>query len=244
MDNDVAQAGGADLYQKANAIHAAEQTLFNAPGIKRVFGDVDPDTGISKGLSPEKILPTINNLPIDQYRHIYNVFDAMSNGRVLGADGLTLPPELQAAGAQVKAEMGGALVRDIYQAGADKAGVWNANSANKVMNSHSQKLQLSVDPDVLQDLHTLNLGGQIMPGMHAYEGAAQQARRLDQAGLLERNLPTVGAVIGGATPLPGASWLGGKAGEFGQNKLALRRQLRQAQETDTAMEAAAKLGKK
>lgn len=248
IDNDVAQAGGADLYQKANAIHAAEQTLYGAPGVKKIFGDVDPNTGISKGLSSEKIIPSLNNLPFDQYSHAYNIFDQMANGRVPGAPGLELPPELQAAAAQSRAEMGGSLVRDIHQAGADKVGVWNANSANKTMNAYSQKLNLAVTPDVLEGLHTLNLGGQIMPGMHAYEGAALQARRLDQAGLLEQHLPKIGAMVGeGATAvtgIPGGGVLLGFGGIKGQEALAAKRQLRQAQATDAAMEAAAKLGKK
>jgi hypothetical protein len=241
--DDVAQAGGADLYQKANAIHAAEQTLYGAPGIKKIFGDVDPNTGISKAMSSEKIVPSLNNLPYDQYSHIYNVFDAMSNGRVPGAEGLSLPPELQIAARQSKAEMGGALVRDVANSGGDKIGNWNANSANKTLNAYSQKLNLAVPPDVLQDLHTLNIGGQIMPNIHAYEGAFQQGRRLDQAGLLERNLPQFGASIGAATRIPGAEWAMAKGGEKLQQRFALQRQLKAAQETDAAMEAAAKLGK-
>lgn len=244
IDSDIAQAGGADLYQKANALHSAEQTLYGAPGIKKIFGDTDPTTGIAKGLSSEKILPSINNLPLDQYSHIYNVFDSMANGKIPGAESLTLPPELQMAAKQSKAELAGALVRDVTKAGGDKIGAWNANAANKTMNAYTQKLDLAVPPDVLENLHTLNIGGHIMPNMHSYEGAALQARRLDQAGLLERSLPQIGATIGGVTPIPGGTWAGGKAGEWMQRKAATKRQLLQAQETDAAMEAAAKLGKK
>ena len=240
--DDVAQAGGADLYQQANAIHAAERTLMDAPGIKRIFGDVDPNTGIAKGLSPEKILPTLNSLPLDQYAHVYNVFSDMARGKVPGSEDLRLPSGLQDAAQQALREMSGSLVRDIQSAGADKAGVWNANSANKVLNSYTEKLKLVAPPDVLRDLHTLNVGGQIMPGMHAYEGAAQQARRLDQAGLIEQNLPRIGAVAGGLTRIPGAEWLGGKAGEAVQARTAAKRQMRMADQTDTEMESAAKVG--
>lgn len=240
--DDVAQAGGADLYQRGNAIHAAEQKIFEAPGMKKIFGDADPNTGISKGLSPEKILSAINNLPIDQYTHVYNTFHDMSLGRVPGSADLHLPPELAAAGAQAVKEMAGGLVRDVRDAGADKAGVWNANSANKTLNSHSQKLQIAATPDVLRDLHTLNVGGQIMPGMHAYEGAAQQARRLDQAGLFERHLPKLGAVAGGFTGIPGGEVGGMKLGETIQKKVALKRQMQQVHQTDADMESAAKRG--
>ena len=249
--DDVMQAGGADLYQRGNAIHAAEQNLFNAPGAKSVFGDVNPATGISEGLSPEKILPKINSLPLDQYRHIHNIFEDMAAGRVPGAPDLQLPPELQAAGAQARKEMAGALLRDIHEKGAGNAGVWNANAANKVMSAYTPKLNMVLDPDVLADIHTLNLGGQIMPGMHSYEGAFQQARRMDNAGLLERGLPRAGSIVGGTTAglySPGAAaagyGLGGKIGEMAQAKLAARRQIQQAREADAQMEAAAKQGHK
>jgi hypothetical protein len=242
--DDAAQAGGADLYQKGNAIHEAEKILLNAPGVKKIFGDVDPNTGIAKGLSSEKIVPAINNLPFDQYSHIYNIFDSMSYGKVPGAEGIALPPELQAAASQAKAEMTGSLVRDVYKAGADKAGAWNANSANKVLNAHTQKLNLVADPEVMRSLHTLNVGGQIMPNMHSYEGAAQQARRLDQAGLLERNLSKIGAVAGSMTGIPGAEFVGGRLGEKQSTAIGLKRQMKQAEELDAKMEAASKLGKK
>jgi len=244
--DDVAQAGGADLYQRANAIHAAERTLLEAPGLKKIFGDVNPNTGIAQGLSPEKILPSINSLPVDQYSHVYNVFQDMANGRVPGAPDLQLPGELKQAGAQSVKEMSGSLVRDVQNAGADKAGVWNANSVNKTLNAHTAKLNISTPPDVIRDLHTLNVGGQIMPGMHSYEGAAQQARRLDQAGLLEQHMPKVGAVAGSLVskllPIPGLEVGGMMAGERLQAKAALKRQLKLADQTDAQMESAAKLG--
>ena len=242
--DDVAQSGGADLYQRANGIHAAEQTLFDAPGMAKIFGEVNPQTGISKGLSSEKILPAANSLPMDQYAHLRNVLDAMSNGRVLGSDVLQVPDYLQEAARQSARELDGALVRDIVQDGGDKAGAWNANSANKTMNAYTDKLQYVGNPEVLSKLHTLNIGGQVMPNIHAYEGAPMLARRMDQAGLLEKHLPKGGAVIGGITGLPGGEVIGMKLGELLGGKAAMRRQMRQADETDAAMEAAAKLGAK
>lgn len=240
---DVTKAGGADLYQRANAVHAAEKTLMDAPGIKKIFGEVDPVTGISKGVSPEKILDKLNALPADQYAHIFNLFDDMRRGKVPGAQDLQLPPGFMDMGAQATKEMAGALARSIQQAGADKAGVWNANSVNKALNAYSSKLKLAAPPDVIQDLHTLNAGGYMMPGMHAYEGAALQVRRLGEAGMIERNLERGGALAGALTRLPGAEYIGGKIGGALQRRAETRRMNKSAEATQAEMQEAAKLGR-
>jgi hypothetical protein len=243
---DVAQAGGADLYQRGNAIHAAERTLLDAPGMKKIFGDVNPNTGISEGLSAEKIPKAVTNLPFDQYSHVSNVFQDMANGKVPGAPDLTLPPELQQAGAQSLREMAGFLARDVRNAGGKEE--WNPNSVNDVLNAHSKKLELVADPEVVRDLHTLNLGGYMMKKTRSYEGASQQTRRLDQAGLLEQHLPKIGGVVGGAvtaaTGIPGAEFAGGMGGMKLQQNMAAQRQLKLANERDAQMEAAAKTGTK
>jgi len=241
--DDVTKAGGADLYQRANAIHAAEKTLMDAPGMKKIFGEVDPVTGISKGTSPEKILDRLNTLPDNQYAHIFNVFDDMARGRVPGAPDLELPAGFRDMGAQATKEMAGALARSVQQAGADKAGVWNANSANKALNAYTNKLKLAAPPDVIQDLHTLNAGGYMMPGMHAYEGAALQVRRLGEAGMIERNLERAGAVGGSMTRIPGAEYFGGKIGGALQRRAETKRLNKSAEATRTEMQEAAKLGR-
>jgi hypothetical protein len=241
--DDVTKAGGADLYQRANAVHAAEKTLMDAPGMKKIFGEVDPVTGISKGTSPEKILDRLNTLPDNQYAHIFNVFEDMARGRVPGAPDLELPAGFRDMGAQATKEMAGALARGVQQAGADKAGVWNANSANKALNAYTNKLKLAASPDVIQDLHTLNAGGYMMPGMHAYEGAALQVRRLGEAGMIERNLERAGAVSGSMTRIPGAEYVGGKVGALLQKKVETNRLNKSAAETQAEMQEAAKLGR-
>ena len=109
-----------------------------------------------------------------------------------------------------------------------------------------EEVILVADPAVVRDLHTLNLGGFLMRKSRAYEGAAQQTRRLDQAGLIETHLPKLGAVAGGAvtaaTGIPGAEIAGGLAGMKGQPRMAASRQMQLAAERDAPMEAAAKAG--
>jgi hypothetical protein len=157
--------------------------------------------------------------------------------------GIQVSPELQEAAQQAKNEMAGSLVRDVQQAGGNNVGNWNANAANKVLNSHDQKLQLALPPDEMNKMHTLNMAGQIMPPRFSYEGAALQLRRAGEndVGVLEKHLPKLGAMAGAATRLPGLDLLGMKAGEKGAGLLLDRRKLAAAKELDAQMERNAKL---
>jgi hypothetical protein len=128
-----------------------------------------------------------------------------------------VPEDLRAAAQSALQEMRGGLAREIYQAGAGKAGEWNANSVNKVLNARGDKIREAFSPEEQQAFHNLNIAGHMMPGVHAYEGAAQQAARL---GGLKARIPEaaagLGATIGGGLAgMPGAglgSLVGGKAG--------------------------------
>jgi RNA polymerase subunit RPABC4/transcription elongation factor Spt4 len=93
----------------------------------------------------------------------------------------------------------GVLARGIYEKGAGKAGVWNQNEVNKALNSViGQKILQTFPPDEVAAFHTLNYGGQIMPGVHAYEGAAQQAARLNKPGFVEKYGAKAGSTVGSA----------------------------------------------
>jgi len=169
----------------------------------------------------------LNNMPLDQWRHIYNTFDDLSKGRVAGApDGAPpIPPELQQAAQAAKNEMSGALAREVYEQGAGKAGVWNQNSVNKTLNSVvGQKILQTFPPDEVERFHTLNYGGQIMPGVHSYEGAGLQSQRLGKGSLIEKHAGKVGASIGGglggAISGGAAASAGAGAGAWAGNKLA------------------------
>jgi hypothetical protein len=197
---------------------------------------------VQTGTAYEQIPQKLNNMPFDQWRHVYDTLDQVSQGRIPGPAGLGAPADLQTAAAQAKNELAGSLAREVQTAGARNAGAWNANAANNVLNARAQKLGVAMDPEEQQAFHTLNYGGQFMPNTLSYEGAAQQARRMGQAGLLERTLPQVGATIGGAVPIPGGTWAGGKAGEWAAGKISLRRLMNQARDLDAQMESNAKLG--
>ena len=218
IDKDIASAGGGDLLKKADALHQAEKELFASKGIKKIFGEIDSN-GVQTATPYEKIPQVLNSMPIDEWKHIYNTADKFSKETVeVKGQQLNIPVELRQAAQAAKNEMAGAIAREVHQAGAAKVGVWNQNSVNKVLNARAEKIKHAFSPEEQKAFHTLNYGGHIMPGVHAYEGGGLQHQRV---GLISSKLPATGelagAFIGGA---PGA-WTGRKLGEIGQ-KLTLK----------------------
>jgi len=210
IDKDIALAGGQDLYKKADNLFKAEKKIFESKGIKSLFGEVDPN-GVQTATSFDAIPKKLNTMPPDQWKHIYDTFDEISKGRVRGTGfDLELTPELMQYAEAAKAEMRGSLAREIYQAGAGKAGTWNQNSVNNILNARAKKIEHAFSPEEQRAFHTLNYGGYIMPGVHAYEGAALQAQRV---GKFAEKLPMIGREAGAATRLPFGATIGEKIGE-------------------------------
>jgi hypothetical protein len=226
IDQDIASAAGSEAYKLGDAIHQTQQTIAGARGFKQVFGDSDAN-GVKSGVALEGIPTRLNNMPLDQWRHIYNTMDDLSRGNISGAPtGMPpIPNELRQAAAAAKNEMAGALAREVYEQGAGKSGVWNQNSVNKTLNSVvGQKIIETFPPDEVQRFHALNYGGQIMPGVHSYEGAGLQSQRLSKPTFVEKYAPKASAAIGGG--IGGAvgggigATAGGGVGQWVGNKLA------------------------
>lgn len=226
IDQDIAATGGEEMYKLGDRIHQVQQTLLDSKGIGSVLGEYDAN-GIKTGPSLESIPSKLNSMPLDQWQHIHDTLDDLSRGQIRGApDGMPpVPQEVQQSAGAALNEMHGALARSVYEAGSDKAGVWNQNSANKVLNSSvGQKITRNFSPDEVANFHTLNYGGQIMPGVHSYEGAGQQLSRLSKPGYVERYAPhagaSAGAAVGHAIPIPGAGYVGAAVGERLGGKLS------------------------
>ena len=251
IDKDIAAVADPALYKLGDRIHEAEKTLLGSKGIKTLFGEVDKNGVLTSSTPLEKIPSKLNNLPKDQWRHIRDTLNDLANGRVRGApEGMPpVPPELMQSAKAAVAEIDGALAREVQKAGGAKMGEWNQNSANNVMNSVvGQKILETFPPNEIQKFHTLNYAGHLMPGIHGYEGAALQARRV---GLIERSLPGIGAAAGGAVggffgEVPGAAagtFLGREAGARRQAKQEAKAEEKAAQQAEKEMQEAAKLGK-
>lgn len=251
IDKDIAAVADPALYKLGDKIHQVEKNLLGSKGINKLFGEADQNGVITSSTPLEKIPSKLNNLPKDQWRHIRDTLDDLANGRIKGApEGLPpVPDELRQAAAAARAEIDGALAREVFKAGSDKMGVWNQNSANKTMNSVvGEKILETFPPDEVRRFHLLNTVGQIVPGIHSYEGAALQARRV---GLIEGNLGKLGtgagATIGGAIgEAPGAAigaYIGGQAGVRASEKMATKALSKEAIKAQKEMEKAKALGK-
>ena len=249
IDEDIAKAGGPGLLKQARNLHQAEKTLFSSKGIKTMFGEIDPN-GVQLATKFEDIPKKLNSLGADEWKHIYDTADQLSKGRVRGVGfDIEVPPEIRQAAQSAKNEMRGSIAREIYEAGSNKLGVWNQNAANKIMNARWQKIKYAFDPEEVKKLHTLNYAGQLMPGVHAYEGAALQGQRVQ--GIIESNLGKLGATVGGsaggflAGP-PGAAagaYMGGQLGLKSAAAMEAKALQKSAETLQKEMKRNAQLGK-
>ena len=237
IDEDIAKAGGVETYQKARALHAAEKNLFGSKGIKDLLTETDAN-GVQTGIPNEKLMQKLNNMPNDQWKHIYDTLGKTARGEIVG---IQVSPEVQAAAKSAQAEMKGAIARDVYEAGAAKSGEWLPNPVNNKLNFHNSKIKHAFDPEEVRKLHTLNVGGYLMPAKNPYEGAGLQAQRVIN---LHEKLPAAGRIAGSMTRIPGAGmageWLGGKSSKLFKGR-ALRKE---AEALDIALEKNKKLGTK
>ena len=209
IDEDIAKAGGEDLYKRARSVHQAEQKIFESKGMDKLFGEVDAN-GVQTATDFQAIPKKLNQMPADQWKHIYDTYDEISKGRVRGVGfDLELTPELIDYANAAKAEMRGALAREIYQAGAGKAGVWNQNSVNNILNARAKKIEHAFTPEEQRNFYTLNYAGHIMPGVHSYEGAALQGQRVNK---FAEKFPMIGRESG-AFAGPFGATIGEKIGE-------------------------------
>jgi hypothetical protein len=256
IDKDIASAGGGDMIKRADQLHQMEKTIFDSKGIKTIFGEIDSN-GVETGIDFEKIPKKVNELSFSQWKHIYDTADKLSQGVLTGPIDpktkkpkweLVVPDEVRAAAESAKNEMRGNIAREIYQAGAAKAGAWNSNTANNVLNARSDKIRYSFPLDEQQAFHKLNYAGYMMPEQHPYEGGGLQQRRV---GFVEKLTPAAavvtGTAIGSAIDLGSGSAVGAMLGQQAGEKLKARKTRKedekQAKKTETKTKAFGEWGK-
>ena len=225
IDQDIASAGGQELYKKGDRLHEAEKTLFESKGMKELFGQLDPN-GIQKGVPFEKMITKLNQMPVDQWKHVFDTLSLLENGLVKTKKfEVQVPKEIQDYARVAKAEMLGGLAREIYQSGAKNAGEWNKNAVSTVLNARAEKIKHGFSPEEQKAFHTLNYGGHFLQPKHEYEGAGLQGRRV---GAIASRLPASLEALGAMTGNPLVSMGGRKAGEYGERKLTTRAEEKEA----------------
>jgi len=242
IDEDIARAGGPGLILTGRKLHALEKTIFDSKGMDTIFGEFDPN-GIKKGVNQDKIMSSLNSLDTAQWKHIYDTADNISKGFIkVGNINYKVPSDLIEQANMIKSEMKGSIAREIFKAGEAKAGVWNQNSANKIMNSREGKIRYAFDPDEQLAFHQLNLGGQIMPGIHSYEGAAMQAERMGILPALAEKIPFAGGAIASYLSHGTGTGAGVAVGEAGKNLLLRNLSKKDAQKMQETMKNNYNLG--
>jgi hypothetical protein len=246
IDRDIAAAGGGDLIKRADKLHKMEKDTFSSKGIKTIFGEIDSN-GVETGLALDKIPKNLNELSFTQWKHIYDLSDNLSKGILNGPIdkktkqpqwSMTVPEEVRASAQRAKNEMLGNLAREVYEAGAGKAGAWNQRSTNDVLNARADKIRYAFPVEEQKAFNKLNYAGYLMPGVHSYEGAALQERRL---GFIERNLAKGGAVagtaLGGLVSGGTGSMIGGYAGGSLGAKMQAKKAVKAEQKKAKTLEA-------
>ena len=243
IDDDIAKAGGPGAIETGRKLHELEKTVFGSKGMDSIFGEFDPN-GIKKGVNQDKIMSKLNGLDTAQWKHIYDTADNLSKGFIrVGNINFKVPTDLIEQANMIKNEMKGSIAREVYQSGADKAGVWNQNSVNKTLNAREGKIRYAFSPEEQKAFHELNLGGQMMPGIHSYEGGAMQAETMGFLKSAAKKLPFIsGAIAGKATGGLGTG-AGVTAGEIGENLLLQNLSKKDAAKMRETMQKNYNLGK-
>lgn len=215
VDDDVMQAAGVDLYQKARASRALRaRTLDDPNGIARIMDSEGPD-GINRAVPVEKIPDAVANMPVAQLKHIIGTLRNVPE---------ELQPRAQAAINEIRAH----YANKIADAGQKTPGAWNNKAVTQYLNANAARMRLIFTPDEMANFRTLNDAGNILRKDTSYPGAAVQEHNLVRSGVmggLRYGATSIGGSIGG--PLGAA--VGGVVGEKMAGKYGERAGLKQTE---------------
>ena len=236
------------MLKKADSLHQAEKDLFSSKGIKTLFGEVDTN-GVQKGTPFEKIPQKLNDMPVDEWKHIHNLAESVASGKLFGPIDpktglhkwvLDVPPELKQAAQNAKNEISGNLAREVYKEGAKNIGVWNRKNVTDTLNARAEKIRSAFPLSEQQAFHKLNYASHLMPGAHEYEGAALQAERL---GPISSRYPLIMREVGAKTQIPFAATFGEKFGEKLQQRALAKETKKQGENVKEQLKQAGKKSK-
>jgi len=188
LDTDVANAGGAGIFDQARSLHALRKnTLDNPNGISKLLTNDGPG-GINQAIPDEQVASKLLSMPTAQFEHVVNTLRS-------------LPDDLKPQGQQALAEIKGALARRIYAAG-DSGGTqngpsnWNAANVTRELNANRSKMQIVFQPHEMQRFRDLHTAGHVLQAPTAYKGAAAQGYNFLQSGAINGAM-AAGAGAGG-----------------------------------------------
>lgn len=186
-DLDVAEHGGAGLFQAARNMRAHQARLLeDNPVVAKIIDRDNP-------VPVEKVMDHLTNAPREQFTDAVNTLRASAH---LGGGELADP-----AAAAIR-EIKGHMVSRMHGAATNADGTWNARNFYARANQYATKAPAVFSPSEMRDLQILNRGGNILKMDKSYPGAAAQIQQA--GGLRALAAPRIaGAVEGLAT-----GWLG------------------------------------
>lgn len=163
LDSDVAQHGGADLFDQARSLRTRRATLLDDPtGIAKLLHP-DDRLGINRDVPLEQVPDYVANLPADQFNHVINVLKSSAH---LG-DG-----ELADSSAAAIREIKGHMAAKLHAAGsAPIQDGWSAKGFYKQANQYANKMPAVFSPKEMGDWKTVNDASNTLRMDRTYKGA-------------------------------------------------------------------------
>jgi hypothetical protein len=222
IDNDVTLVAGKDVYKNARDIRTKIARLLDDPkGVAKII-DYDPRSPMNRAVPFEKIAGTVENMSVDQQRHLFKLLKDM-------------PPELRPQADAAIAEIRAQFANRILQEASKNKDQWNAVGVTKYLNQNNRKLGvLMEDKELAQMVKDLHDAGHILKYDSKYPGAAVQASNLIKMGAIPV-MTGLGGTVGGALGLnfgdpmfatitaPAGAAYGAKKGAAMAEKSALKR---------------------
>jgi hypothetical protein len=222
IDNDVTLVAGKDVYKNARDIRTKIARLLDDPkGVAKIM-DYDPRSPMNRAVPFEKIAGTVENMSVDQQRHLFKLLKDM-------------PPELRPQADAAIAEIRAQFANRILQEASKNKDQWNAAGVTKYLNQNNRKLGvLMEDKELAQMVKDLHDAGHILKYDSKYPGAAVQASNLIKMGAIPV-MTGLGGTVGGALGLnfgdpmfatitaPAGAAYGAKKGQAMAEKSALKR---------------------
>jgi hypothetical protein len=222
IDNDVTLVAGKDVYKNARDIRTKIARLLDDPkGVAKIM-DYDPRSPMNRAVPFEKIAGTVENMSVDQQRHLFKLLKDM-------------PPELRPQADAAIAEIRAQFANRILQEASKNKDQWNAAGVTKYLNQNNRKLGvLMEDKELAQMVKDLHDAGHILKYDSKYPGAAVQASNLIKMGAIPV-MTGLGGTVGGALGLnfgdpmfatitaPAGAAYGAKKGAAMAEKSALKR---------------------
>ena len=196
LDMDVAEHGGADLFQRARQLRASKGTLLEDPTGIAQLRHPDDRLGINRAVPLEQVPDYVTNLAPDQFNHVINVLKSSAHlgGGELAEDAAAAIREIKGHMAAKLQEAGGAKIQ----------GGWDAKSLYKQLNAYANKMPAVFSSRELQQWKTVNDASNVLRMDRTYPGAAAQ---LHNVGFRERLGNTAEGLISDLVP-PGVNTIG------------------------------------